>query len=65
MDRIILLALLGIPILIVIPVAMFAHGLNPAVSPAWSRDYAAALHGNWQTRDAPAFFEISRTQQGS
>jgi len=66
MDRIILLALLGIPILIVIHVALFAQGLSSGIATAWNPDGVASLHGYWSVPDAQPRFVIDHiSEKGS
>jgi hypothetical protein len=51
MDRVILLALLGIPVLVVVHVALSLQNLAPGVS-LFSEQERPYLHGHWQPLEA-------------
>jgi hypothetical protein len=69
MHRIVLLALLGIPVLIVIHIALFWQGISLAEAMAGAPDgnlERPYLQGHWQTSDLPSRFVINRiSEQGS
>lgn len=70
MDRAVLLALLGIPILVIIHVALFRQPIPWGGETFWTVSQEAdlrQLRGHWQSPEQtlPSHFAIERTAQGS
>jgi hypothetical protein len=69
MDRIILLALLGIPVLVIIHVALFWQDLPPGIamlSTVGGGQERPSLHGYWlspERIDLPARYVIKQTSE--
>lgn len=69
MDRTILLALLGIPVLVIIHIALFAQPIPWTSAMFWAASGdGTQLQGHWQSPEQtlPSHFAIERTtEQGS